>query len=186
MGVYTYTLRAKTQSVELPGGEIVDANIMAYLCRSNDHDTMFKYPGDYGYKEAILLNAQIERAKDRFYGKGPVFIIHEDAKQGFEVYRAESAEKAAVWYDCDSMTRTEGVTIVGRLGPRVRRGRRVVWTIMTEVEAQALDQAEKEKRQAEQLEHKRQAIIARARAHAEECARKQREAQGASLDSASL
>jgi hypothetical protein len=186
MGVYTYTLRTKTQAVELPGGAIVDANIMAYLCRSNDHDTFMLYPGDYGYKTAMALNAQIEACQQRWWRKGPVFIIHEGAKQGWEIYRAESAAKAAVWYDCDSMTMTEGVTLVGRLGPRVRRGRKLVWTVMTDEQAQAFDQAEEEKRQAEQLEHKRRAIIARARAHAEECARKQREAQDASLSSAGL
>lgn len=186
MGVYTYTLRTKTQNVELPGGEVVPAHIMGYLCRSNDHDTMFLYPGDYGYREAHLLQAQLERAKDRFYRKGPVFIVHEDAKQGYEVYRAEDAEKAAIWYDCDRMESTEGVTCIGRLGPRVRRGRKLVWTVMTDEQAQAFDQAEEEKRQAERVEQKRKRILARVKAYQEKIAQRQREAQDASLNSAGL
>lgn len=186
MGVYTYTLRTKTQAVELPGGTIVDANIMGYLCRSNDHDTMFLYPGDYGYREAHLLQAQLERVKDRFYHHGSVFIIQEDSKQGWEIYRAEDAEKAAVWYDCDSMTRTEGVTLVGRLGPRVRRGRKLVWTVMTDEQAQAFDQAEKERHEAEQAEYRRMFEERKAQAERERIEREQREAQEASLNSAGL
>jgi len=186
MGVYTYTLRTKTQNLELPGGEVVVANVMAYLCRSNDHDMTFMWPGDYGYKEGLLLNAAIERCQDRFWNKGEVYIIHEDSKQGYEVYKAEDAHKACVWYDCDAMTSMEGVTLVGRLGSRVRRGRKLVWTVMADDEAEAFDKAEEEKRRAERAEQKRKRILARVKAYQEKIAQRQREAQDASLNSAGL
>jgi hypothetical protein len=186
MGVYTYTLRTKTQNLELPGGDVVAAHVYGYLCRSNDHDMSWMWPGDYGYKTAVLLNAQIERAQERFYGVGPVYVITEHADQGDYVYRAEDAEKAAVWYDCNCPTETEGVTKVGRLGPRVRRGRRLVWTVMTDEECVAFDKAVQEKFEAEQREMKRRAIIRRVKEHAERCAAKRREAQEASLNSAGL
>ena len=186
MGVYTYTLRTKTQNVELPGGEIVKANLLGYLCRSNDHDTFMMYPGDYGYRTAMALNAQIEACQQRWWRKGPVFIVQEDAKQGWEIYRAEDAAKAAIWYDCDSMTRTEGVTLIGRLGPRVRRGRKLVWTVMTDEQAQAFDQAEKERHDAEQAEYRRMFEERKAKAERERIEREQREAQEASLNSSGL
>lgn len=144
MGTYTYTLRTKQQNVELPGGEIVKANLLGYLCRSNDHDTFMMYPGDYGYRTAMALNASIEQCQERWHGKGLVYVIEATAKQGYRVYRAENAQKAAVWIDSESYEDTEGVTLVGRVGPRVRRGRRLVWTIMTEMEAATFDWGEGE------------------------------------------
>lgn len=126
MGVYTHTLRTKTQNVELDDGTIVQANIMGYLCRSNDHDTSWMWPGDYGYKYACVLNAQIESCQARWkYHLGPVYIIIEDSA----IYRADDPGKACVWYDCDDLAKADGVTFVGLLKTRVRRGRKLVWTI---------------------------------------------------------
>lgn len=131
MGVYTHTLRTKTQNVELPGGEIVAANIMGYLCRSNDHDVHWMWPGDYGYKYACMLNAQIESCKARWmYHRGPVYIIIEDSA----IYRADDPSKACVWYDCDDLAKADGVTFVGLLDTRVRRGRKLAWTIKGEID----------------------------------------------------
>ena len=148
MGTYTYTLRTKSQNVELPGGEIVPANLLGYLCRSNDHDTFMLYPGDYGYKRAMALNAQIEACEQRWWRHGPVYVIQEDAKQGYTLYHVEDPQKAYHWYDCEDYAKSPGVTVVGRLGPRVRRGRRLVWTVMTEAEAEAFDAAERAKMEA--------------------------------------
>ncbi|MBW2170199.1 MAG: hypothetical protein JRG69_13255 [Deltaproteobacteria bacterium] len=130
MGVYTYTLRTKTQNVELPSGEIVAANIMSYLCRSNDHDTSWMWPGDYGYKYACVLKAQIESCQARWrYHLGPIYIIVENSA----IYRADDPSKACVWYDCDDMAKADGVTLVGLLDARVRRGRKLAWTIKGEI-----------------------------------------------------
>jgi len=186
MGVYTYTLRVKTQNAELPGGEIVPAHLYGYLCRSNDHDTFSMWPGDYGYKRAMGLNATIERTQERFYGKGPVYILTDYASQGDYLYRAEDAEKAAVWYDCNCPTETKGVTKVGRLGPRVRKGRKLVWTIMTDEECEEFDAAEKAKHDAEQAEHRRRAAERKAQAERERIEREQQAAREAALNSAAL
>ena len=144
------------------------------------------YPGDYGYKTAMALNAQIEACQQRWWRKGPVYVIEAKANQGYRVYRAESAEKAAVWFDSDPYEDTEGVTLVGRVGPRVRRGRRLVWTIMTEAEAAAFDwgetEAQRKANEARELAASRARVRARVKALNE---RKAAEA-AASLDSADL
>lgn len=185
MGTYTYTLRTKTQNVELPGGEIAQANLLGYLCRSNDHDT-FMHPGDYGYRTAMALNAQIEACQQRWWRKGPVYVIEADAKQGYRVYRAEDAEKAAVWFDCDRYEDTEGVTLVGRVGHRVRRGRRLVWTIMTEAEAAAFDWGEEEAQRQAAARREREATNARIRARVEALNERKAAEAAASLDSSGL
>ena len=182
MGVDTYTLRTKTQNVELPGGEVVAANVLGYLCKSCDHDTFMLYPGEYGYKRAVGLNATIERTQERFYGKGPVYFIGEDAGQGYPVYRAEDAEKVALQYDCDDPAKIEGVTLVGKVGERVRRGRRLVWTIMTPEQEESFE--EECRRRIEEGARRWKEQQAREAQAREE--RRQREAREASLNSAGL
>lgn len=182
MSTYTYTLRTKTQNLELADGTVVAANLYGlcgYLCRSNDYDASWLCPGDYGYKRAMGLNATIDKTKERWRGKS-AYIITEDPAQGEWVYHAEDAEKAAVWFDCNCPTEAEGVTKVGRLGPRVRKGRKLVWTIMTDEEAEAFDRAEREEHERKKAKYLAQMKARRAQEEVKEILRqKQRVAKDA-------
>lgn len=116
MGVYVYTLRASRPAMVEGVGVVYRLD---YLCRAGSLDDAFATG-----RRLTLLRNSMNRTRELF-GDAPVNYVLGDVEEGAEVYRCDDASKVSVWYDFDRLHGEK----VGTLGKRVRRGRRMVWTL---------------------------------------------------------
>jgi hypothetical protein len=102
MGIYIYSLRAKTVSITVPGAGKVKANLYSY---SYKHYSMWK--GDYGYNSYQLTAENAKRnAENAFAAPRSGFVVMGDLSRGLEgdaVYRDVTA---AQYWDTDKFPGT--------------------------------------------------------------------------------
>jgi hypothetical protein len=102
MGIYIYTMRAKTVPLVLPFGQKVEANLYSYAYR---YSSMWK--GDYGYRGYTLTEANAKRNAENVFSSarsGPV--IMGDIKTGLEGCSVYVDVTAGLWYDTDKFPGT--------------------------------------------------------------------------------
>jgi hypothetical protein len=97
MGIYCYTLRAKTVQLVMPSGAKVAANLMSYAYKLSS-----MWRGDYGYKSYTFTTENAKRNADNAFAstRSGVVIIGEvkDGLEGASVYEDLTD---GVWFDCD-------------------------------------------------------------------------------------
>lgn len=102
MGIYIYSLRAKTVTITVPAVGKVKANLYSY---SYKHYSMWK--GDYGYNSYQLTAENAKRnAENAFAAPRSDYVILGDLSRGLEgdaVYRDVTA---AQWWDTDKFPGT--------------------------------------------------------------------------------
>jgi len=102
MGIYIYSLRAKTVAITVPSGEKVRANLYSY---SYKHYSMWK--GDYGYNSYQLTAENAKRnAENAFAAPRSGFIILGDPSRGLEGDAVYADVTAAQWWDTDKFPGT--------------------------------------------------------------------------------
>ena len=97
MGVYIYSIRAKTVPLVMPFGQKVAANLYSYAYRLTS-----VWPGDYGYRGYKLTETNTSRNADNVFSspRSGVVIVG-DAKSGLEGASVYADVTAGLWYDTD-------------------------------------------------------------------------------------
>jgi len=102
MGIYIYTMRAKTIPLVMPSGEKVAANLYSYAYR---YSSMWR--GDYGYKGYTFTAENAARNAERtFSSPRSGVIIMGDVKGGLEGSGVYTDVTAGLWYDTDKFPGT--------------------------------------------------------------------------------
>ena len=97
MGVYCYSIRAKTIAVTLPDGSKVRANLYSYAYKLSS-----VWRGDYGYNSYRLTVNNTERNADQVFAKprSGVIVVGDPERdlEGDAVYTDVTASQ---WWDTD-------------------------------------------------------------------------------------
>jgi hypothetical protein len=97
MGVYIYSIRAKTVPVVMPFGQKVEANLYSYAYRLTS-----VWPGDYGYRGYKLTETNTERNASAVFAKDRSgVVIVGDLKDGLEGHGVYTDVTAGLWYDTE-------------------------------------------------------------------------------------
>lgn len=123
MGVYVYSLRAKTVALTMPSGEKVRANLYSYSYKLSSY-----WKGDRGYNSYNLTCENTVRHGDAaFNAPRSGVVIVGDAKDDLDGHSVYTDVTTGVWYDTD---RFPG-TIVGwveKVGKSLRVADRTKWS----------------------------------------------------------
>lgn len=125
MGVYIYSLRAKTLPLVIDtAGTIVTAHLYSYAYR---YTSMWR--GDYGYNSYKLTESNTERHADNVMaGQESIpFVIVGDLKDGLEGHSVYANVTKAVWYDTDKFPGTL-IGWVRKEGKRYQLTDRTEWS----------------------------------------------------------
>jgi hypothetical protein len=122
MGVYIYSLRAKTLPL-LVSGTKVSAHLYSYAYR---YTSMWR--GDYGYNSYKLTESNTERHAANVFGVGPVpFVIVGDIKDGLDGHSVYADVTKPVWYDTDKFPGTL-IGWVQKVGKSYQLADRTEWS----------------------------------------------------------
>jgi hypothetical protein len=123
MGIYIYSLRAKTVALVVPSGEKVRANLYSYAYR---YTSMWK--GDYGYNSHQLTVENTKRNADNaFAAPRSGFVIMGDMEQGLEGCSVYTDVTASTYYDTDKFPGTL-IGWVRKEGKRLTVADRTEWS----------------------------------------------------------
>jgi len=102
MGVYIYSIRAKTVALTMPSGEKVRANLYSYAYRLTSY-----WKGDPGYNSYKLTERNTERNADSvFSSPRSGVIIMGDLKDGLEGHGVYRDVTASQWWDTEAFPGT--------------------------------------------------------------------------------
>lgn len=123
MGVYIYSLRAKTVSLVLATGEKVKANLYSYAYRQSS-----MWRGDRGYNSYNLTVENTERhANNAFAAERSGVVIVGDLKDGLEGSSVYGNVTASQWWDCEKFP-GEFMGWVAKIGKTYTITDRTKWT----------------------------------------------------------
>ena len=126
MGVYIYSLRAKTVALTMPSGVKVRANLYSYAYRMTSY-----WKGDVGYNSYRLTEQNTERnAESAFAQPRSGVVIVGDLKDGLEGDRVYTDVTAARWWDTEKFPGTFAGW-VAKVGKSYRVTDRTKWSDCT-------------------------------------------------------
>lgn len=100
MGVYIYSLRAKTVALTMPSGENVRANLYSYAYRMTSY-----WKGDRGYNSYNLTVENTKRHADNAFAqpRSGVVIVGDlgDGRKDLEGHSIYTDVTASQWWDTD-------------------------------------------------------------------------------------
>lgn len=134
MGIYIYSLRAKTVQLAVSGTK-VSAHLYSYAYR---YSSMWR--GDYGYNAHKLVEANTQRHAENVFGVRPSalcpdeagcfgvpYVIIGDLKQGLDGSSVYANVTAPIWYDTDKFPGTP-VGWVQKVGKSYALADRTEWS----------------------------------------------------------
>lgn len=123
MGVYIYSLRAKTVALTMPSGSVVRANLYSYAYRMTSY-----WRGDRGYNSYNLTVENTKRNADNAFAqpRSGVVIVGE-MERGLEGLCVYNEVTASQWWDTDKFPGTL-IGWVEKVGKRYKVSDRTGWS----------------------------------------------------------